>query len=602
MKIKKSSLNYPIAYFVLIAGVALSILSFAVTLKFEAAMIKNDFSMLASDRTILFEKAVIDDLNVLQTIAGFYYASKSVERDEFRVITEYIFSWQHDIMSISWLPRVINIDRRSFEEAVREEGFSDFRITELDPEGLIRNSLERSEYFPMYYVEPFNENKLIFGFDVSSELVRRLAMEKSRAEGRPMATAWIKMASRYSDNLACRIFIPIYDTYVSLSPTRQSDDTLRGFVSLIFDIAKTAELAWKGLQPRGINAYIVDKSDPDSGRTIYFYNLKKQTFVKSKIDTEPKNGLQWRKIINFAGREWEMIYTPSPEYYAAYKIRFIRPWAVLILGISLSIILFAYILELLGRTAKIELDVKNRTSELSDSNAKLKNAQKELVQSEKEAALGRFSVGISHEVKNPLSVILGGVEYLEAKLANADNDIKHNIGTIKKSVLSANVILDNILQYVRPSSLNVDITNLNDLVNEVAPLFKLQPTTTKAEIVVELSPDKILMKAARNQIHQVIFNVVKNAIEASSAGGKIIIKTGKAEGFGVISVIDSGSGMSEQVLSNLFEPFFTTKRPGKGVGLGLVVAKNIIDNHKGKLVIDSEEGKGTVVRIFLPLA
>ncbi|MBU0605328.1 MAG: CHASE domain-containing protein [Candidatus Omnitrophica bacterium] len=602
MKINKSSLNYPIAYFVLIAGAALSVLSFAVASKLDNAMTKNDFFVFASDRTILFEKAVIDDLNVLQTMAGFYYAGENVERDEFRVITEYIFSWQHDIMSISWLPRVINIDRRSFEEAVREEGFSDFCITELDPEGLIRNSLERSEYFPMYYVEPFEENKPIFGFDAASEPVRRLAMERSRAGGRPMATAWVKTVSGYSDNLACRIFMPIYDTYVSSGRAGQSYDTLKGFVSLIFDIAKTAEMSWRGLQPRGINAYIVDKSDPDSEGTIFFYNLKKQAFVKSKIVIEPKDGLIWRKIINFAGREWEMIYTPSPEYYAAYKIRSVRPWAVLILGISLSIVLFAHILELLGRTAKIELDVKNRTLELSDSNAKLKNAQRELVQSEKEAALGRFSVGISHEVKNPLSVILGGVEYLEAKLANADNDIKQNVNIIKKSVLSANVILDNILQYVRPSSLNVDITNLNDLVNEVAPLFKLQPTTTKAEIVVELSPDRILMKVARNQIHQVIFNVVKNAIEASSAGGKVIIKTGKAEGFGVISVIDSGSGMSEQVLSNLFEPFFTTKRPGKGVGLGLVVAKNIIDNHKGKLVIDSEEGKGAVVRIFLPLA
>lgn len=473
---------------------------------------------------------------------------------------------------------------------------------EIDREGRIRDSSERREYFPMYYVEPFEENKLILGLDISSEPVRREAMEKSRAEVKPIATAWIKLARGPSEELACRIFLPIYDKYIMQSPASQSDEKLKGFVSLIFDIAKTAEISWSGLKPRGLNTYIIDKSDPDGKKIVYFHNLKKQSFVKGPPVTEPKYGVLWKKVINFAGREWEMIYTPSPEYYAAHLVRFVRPWAVLILGISLSVMLFVYILELLSRTAKTERDVISRTSELSETNAKLKNTQKDLVQSEKEAALGRFSVGISHKVKNPLSVILGGIEYLEVKLAKSDDDIKQNITIIKKSVLSTNMILDSILQYVRPPSLNVDITNLNDLVREVVPLFRLQPSMIKSEIVVELSPEKIFMKVARNQIHQVIFNVVKNAIEASSAGGKISIRTGTAGGFGVISIIDSGIGMSKQVLSNVFEPFFTTKRPGKGVGLGLVVVKNIIDNHNGKLDIESEEGNGTVVRISLPLA
>lgn len=280
--------------------------------------------------------------------------------------------------------------------------------------------------------------------------------------------------------------------------------------------------------------------------------------------------------------------------------------------------------DLLERSySELEAKVKERTREVSKSNVllsneivsrmkaqddlqeayiKLKETQNELIQSEKEAALGRFSLGISHEVKNPLSIILGGAEYLEAKLAKSDENIKANIVMIKKSALRANNILEGILQYLRPSSLKVYNTDLNELVSEIMSLFKLQSSLFKAEITVELSPEDIRVSVDRNQIHQVIFNIVKNAIEASQEGGEIIIKTGVAEGAGVISVIDNGTGMSKETLSNMFEPFFTTKRPGKGTGLGLIVVKTIIDRHNGKLLIESEKGKGTTVKIMLPLA
>lgn len=251
---------------------------------------------------------------------------------------------------------------------------------------------------------------------------------------------------------------------------------------------------------------------------------------------------------------------------------------------------------------ELEGKVKARTAELHKAYTRLQEMQNELIQSEKEAALGRFSLGISHEVKNPLSLILGGVEYLEAKLDKGGEDIKANIDTIKKSALRANDILENMLQYVRPSSLKVYNTGLNDLVSEIMSLFRLQSSLAKIEIADELSPEDIRVNVDKNQIHQVIFNIVKNAIEASKESGRIVIKTGASEGFGVITVIDNGTGMSKETLANMFEPFFTTKRPGKGTGLGLVVVKTIIDRHSGKLLIDSEEGKGTTVKVMLPLA
>lgn len=247
-------------------------------------------------------------------------------------------------------------------------------------------------------------------------------------------------------------------------------------------------------------------------------------------------------------------------------------------------------------------DLKIAKDDLKLSYDKLKVAQEKIVQSEKEAALGRFATGIAHEVKNPLAMIVAGTEFLEAKLTGADENVKRNMTMVKKSALRANDILEGILLYIRPSLMKIERADLNALADEVVQLFKMQTATVKADIAYEPYSGQIGISVDRIQIHQVMFNVIKNAIEASEEYGKITVKTDVVNGSGIVSVTDSGSGMSGEVLSNLYEPFFSTKRPGKGTGLGLVMAKTIMDRHSGKLVIDSAEGKGTTVQIILPLA
>ncbi len=238
---------------------------------------------------------------------------------------------------------------------------------------------------------------------------------------------------------------------------------------------------------------------------------------------------------------------------------------------------------------------------LSESYKQLKDTQQKLIQSEKESALGRFSLGISHEVKNPLAIILGASDFLDAKLFDSPLDIKENVKMIKRSALRANNILENLLQYMRPSLNKNEDVSLNLLVSEAVKLFKIQSSLVRVDILTELSPKDTRVNVDINQIQQVIFNLVKNSVEACQSGGKVIVKTDSLGGSGIISVIDNGCGMSRETLSGIFEPFFTTKRPGKGTGLGLAISKTIIDNHHGNIMLDSEEGKGTTIKIVLPI-
>ena len=255
-----------------------------------------------------------------------------------------------------------------------------------------------------------------------------------------------------------------------------------------------------------------------------------------------------------------------------------------------------------------EITERKRAGEaLEKAYAKLKEMQQQLIQSEKLAALGRLSSDIAHEVKNPLAIILSGMEFLEIKLPNANTDAKTAMEKIKKATLRANDVLKNLLKFGRPSELKLERVKPDDLINNALSFFKYRALLRNIEIETQFPEEEIYVEVDKLQIQQVIFNLLMNSVEAMPDGGEIKIKTYKTalseeQPCCVIEIADEGEGISEDDLSKLFEPFFTTKRDSKGTGLGLAISKMILDNHEGDLIIDSELGKGTDARVILPLA
>jgi len=253
---------------------------------------------------------------------------------------------------------------------------------------------------------------------------------------------------------------------------------------------------------------------------------------------------------------------------------------------------------------------KKTMDELKKTCADLKKAQQELIQSEKLAALGRFSSGIAHEIKNPLGIILGGSEFLEIKLSQASTDIKTAIKKIKESTFRANNIVQDLLKFARPSELKTEKVKPGDLIEETLSLLKYRMPLSNMKIETHLAKEKLYIEVDKNQIQQVFFNLLINAIDAMPKGGTITIKTYRMampesspdKSLCAIEFNDTGEGITKENLERLFEPFFTTKRDKKGTGLGLSMSKMIVNNHKGDLEIDSIPGKGTTAKVVLPLA
>jgi len=282
--------------------------------------------------------------------------------------------------------------------------------------------------------------------------------------------------------------------------------------------------------------------------------------------------------------------------------------------ICISLFLIAYVSSFL---AKI---IIKKSEESKDALYKLKFAEDAMIQAEKLAVVGQFASGIIHEIKNPLGVILSGVEYLENEFAD-NPDITVSLDKIKQSALNANSIIKDVLNFSRPNEQKMELADLNIAISDNLRLLKEVSVGGNIQIIKELAKDSLMVRVNINQFEQAFFNIFMNAYEAMPNGGKVFIRTYRTEyqqqgfksGFrdsscfvfgekiAVLELQDEGMGIPEENMGKIFDPFFTTKQNKENAGLGLAICRRIIDAHKGEIEIKSMPKEGTIVIIRLPL-
>jgi len=231
----------------------------------------------------------------------------------------------------------------------------------------------------------------------------------------------------------------------------------------------------------------------------------------------------------------------------------------------------------------------------------LNKRNKELVQAQKLASLGRLTSGVAHELNNPLNNISTSIQILVEELEEDDLEYKKEllIGA-EKEIERSKEIVKSLLEFARERSLSLKQAYFKDLVNNAIKRVKSQVPeniTLKVEV-----PDDIQATVGPLGIERVLINLIVNAVQAMKNGGGITIKACKQEsnsGF-CFQVIDTGDGIPEEIISKIFDPFFTTKEVGKGTGLGLSIIYGIMEQHGGKIKVSSEVGKGTTFTCFLP--
>jgi signal transduction histidine kinase len=228
--------------------------------------------------------------------------------------------------------------------------------------------------------------------------------------------------------------------------------------------------------------------------------------------------------------------------------------------------------------------------------------QAEVARRERLAALGDLAATVAHEIRNPLNSVSMGLQRLKGEFHPTEDEGEYArfIELMRGEVARLNSIVEEFLSLARPLELKPEEVRIDEVLRELAALAGSDAETAKVEIDIVAPADLPAARVDRNYFKQVLLNLVLNAIQAMPDGGRLTLEAKAARGDLILEVTDNGAGIAKEVLPRIFEPYFTTKT--RGSGLGLVIARRIVEAHGGSLTAESEAGRGSRFRIAIPLA
>jgi len=220
---------------------------------------------------------------------------------------------------------------------------------------------------------------------------------------------------------------------------------------------------------------------------------------------------------------------------------------------------------------------------------------------ERLAELGTLTGGLAHEIKNPLSTVQLNLQLL-AEDVTPDNPaysrIASRLKTVQKETSRLRDILEDFLRYAGKIELDRHPTDLNALLEELVDFFAPQATLQKARLRLQPSEKPLVAEIDPKLIKQAVLNLMINGLQAMPGGGELILTAGETDGAALINVIDTGKGIPPDALEKIFHAYYTSKKGG--TGLGLAMAKRIVNEHGGRLSVTSEVGKGSAFSVRLP--
>jgi two-component system, NtrC family, sensor histidine kinase HydH len=272
------------------------------------------------------------------------------------------------------------------------------------------------------------------------------------------------------------------------------------------------------------------------------------------------------------------------------------------IGVLVQDMIFLYLAansaNLLAADLRNQSQKHRETAEmLAEANRQVIEAEEAVRRSDRLAALGQLTAGLAHELRNPLGTIKASAEML-GKTLTAENEVAREVaGFISSEVDRTNSLVTRFLQFARPLQVRLATADLGQALDRA--IAEAQREAAGINIYKAYSPDIPPFPFDAELMERVFYNLILNAAQASPAGGAVTVKS-RATGRSVeILVIDRGSGIEHTQVKQIFNPFFTTKKDG--VGLGLAIVAKIVDEHGGKIAVESEPGKGSIFCVSLPM-
>ncbi len=359
-------------------GVPIAVLCIAVVFLFmradawEQARLKLAFAQQAQHLANALVRSIDGHIDVLRAIEGLFVASERVERQEFGAFAAAVMARNPGFKALEWAPRVPGAHRAAYEATMRQEGHTRFELTEQDDQGRRRRAAPREEYFPVHYLEPHRGNETVLGFDLSSEPIRRQALERSRDTAASVVSGRVTLIHWNRDRAGLLLFHPLYRKGSPDGSPAERRSRLEGFAVGVFRIGDLVQAAWRGMDRRGMMVRIEDSSATAPQRLLYYEGdgAVPEASATDRQPAENPGGLEHRVSYDAHGRHWTLSFSPTPRYLAAERSW--QAWAVLAAGSLFVGLLEIFLLVISGSGAKVEVLVAERTAEMNRVNAVMK--------------------------------------------------------------------------------------------------------------------------------------------------------------------------------------------------------------------------------------
>ena len=321
---------------------------------------------------------------------------------------------------------------------------------------------------------------------------------------------------------------------------------------------------------------------------------------------ETGESVEYEEVIHFQGREIHSLAWSFPIYDREGKLSGVG-------GMSTDI----------SQRIEMENKLKKANKSIESAYEELRMTQLALIQAEKMESIGRLAAGVAHEVKNPLAMLLMGIDYLDGLPQGVDKNLPEILKEMRTAVTRAEAIVHGLVDFSAQRQMEYSKVDMNFIVDSCLPFLRHELTLVHIDLNIDQADDLPEMNVDIQKFEQVVINLAINAIHAMADGGGVLtlrtrweVLEGLSSDDGrrthdhlrngdtvaILEIEDTGPGIPKENLSRVFDPFFTTKATGEGTGLGLSICKKIVELHHGLIRIDSKVGEGTKITIIIKAA
>ena len=573
--------NSWIALLILFFGLVLTYISVHQTHKNTKKIANQEFEFQGNDIKLKIEARLKANTLLLRSGAAFFAASGTVTREEWRIFIERekLSKNLPGIQGVGYSLIIPQTQLTQHIASVRKNGFPEYNVL---PEG------EREIYTSIIYLEPFTDRNLrAFGYDMFSEPIRRKAMEISRDSDYAMLSGKVILKQETIEDVQTGflMYVPVYRNGMQTNTIEERNAAITGWVYSPFRINDLMNKVLGNLYSQSENwmhLEIYDKND--NSDKVLLYDSKGE----NKIIFKDKPDLYLTLPIVFNGREWSLEFTGNNETLSLTNGKNL---IVLISGITISFLLFA-------------LSLAFTYANFRAKQIHLLNRQLEKLNLDKT----RFISILSHDLISPFNNLLGLSEVLKEDIRKLDIDeIELYANHINKSAKNTFNLLESILIWGRSQQGKIPFKPQQLSLTEICKniLETLNPIAHSKNITIDYSSvNQIYVLADSDMLRTVLRNLVSNALKFTNNGGAINIYAEQTDSNTTISVSDNGVGISNDNKAKLFDvgQVLTTKGTADetGTGLGLLLCKEFVEKHGGKIWAESEVGKGSDFKFTLP--